>query len=353
MATMGRMPIEQTSRSRTCASSTTRWARSRCPRAALWRAQTQRAVENFPISGVRVEPAHVRALAADQGRGRAGQRASSGVLAAGRGRTPSAAAAAGGRGRRARRPVPRRRLPDRVGHVDEHERQRGGRRAGLAAARPAACTPTTRSTPRSRATTPSRPPIHVAATAGAAAGPAAGPGPPRGGAARRKAGEFADVVKAGPHPPDGRHAGDARPGARRLRRPGPAAASSGSQATLPRVAELPLGGTAVGTGINTPPGFAAAVIAELARAHRAAAHRGPQPLRGAGRPRRARRALRAAAHGRGRPHQDLQRPALDGLRARCAGLGEIHLPDLQPGSSIMPGKVNPVVPRRSSRSARR
>jgi len=36
-----------------------------------------------------------------------------------------------------------------------------------------------------------------------------------------------------------------------------------------------------------------------------------------------------------------------------AGLGEIHLPDLQPGSSIMPGKVNPVVPKRSARSSPR
>ena len=53
---------------------------------------------------------------------------------------------------------------------------------------------------------------------------------------------------------------------------------------------------------------------------------------------------RRAAHDRGRPHQDLQRPALDGVAARATGLGEIHLPDLQPGSSIMPGKVNPVLP---------
>ena len=70
-----------------------------------------------------------------------------------------------------------------------------------------------------------------------------------------------------------------------------------------------------------------------------------EPLRGPGRPGRARRAVRAAAHDRrGRPHQDLQRPALDGLRARAPGSAEIHLPDLQPGSSIMPGKVNPVLP---------
>ena len=66
-------------------------------------------------------------------------------------------------------------------------------------------------------------------------------------------------------------------------------------ASLPRLAELPLGGTAVGTGINTPPGFSAAVIAEVAPGHRAAAHRGPRPLRGAGRAGRHRRDQRAAA----------------------------------------------------------
>ena len=44
-------------------SSTTRWVRCGCPRDAKWRAQTQRAVENFPISGQRLERAHIEALA--------------------------------------------------------------------------------------------------------------------------------------------------------------------------------------------------------------------------------------------------------------------------------------------------
>ena len=43
-----------------------------------------------------------------------------------------------------------------------------------------------------------------------------------------------------------------------------AAASNGSRATVPRLGELPLGGTAVGTGLNTPPGFAAGVNDRLA-----------------------------------------------------------------------------------------
>ena len=115
------------------------------------------------------------------------------------------------------------------------------------------------------------------------------------------------------------------------------------EASLPRVAELPLGGTAVGTGINTPQGFAAKVIAELARRDRAAVHRGPQPLRGAGRPRRAGRAVRAAEDDRGRADQALQRPALDVVGAAdragrdrpagpAAGL-EHHAGQGQPGAA--------------------
>ena len=54
------------------------------------------------------------------------------------------------------------------------------------------------------------------------------------------------------------------------------------EATLPRLGELALGGTAVGTGINAPPGFAAAVIDAAGEAHRPAAAGGPRPLRGPG-----------------------------------------------------------------------
>jgi fumarate hydratase class II len=114
-------------------------------------------------------------------------------------------------------------------------------------------------------------------------------------------------------------------------------------AVLPRVAELPLGGTAVGTGINTPAGFAAKVIAELAEATglpftEARNHFEAQGARDAlvelsGQ-------LKTVAVGLTKLCNDL-RWMSSGPRT---GLAEINLPDLQPGSSIMPGKVNPVLP---------
>lgn len=113
--------------------------------------------------------------------------------------------------------------------------------------------------------------------------------------------------------------------------------------TLPRLAELPLGGTAVGTGINTPPGFSPRVIALVAE------HTG-LPL------------VEAANHFEAQAAQDSLVEASGALRTVAVslvkiandlrwmgsgprtGLAEIRLPDLQPGSSIMPGKVNPVLP---------
>jgi fumarate hydratase class II len=115
------------------------------------------------------------------------------------------------------------------------------------------------------------------------------------------------------------------------------------QATLPRLAELPLGGTAVGTGINTPAGFSAAVIAEVAAATglpltEARDHFEAQGARDA--LVEASGQLRTIAVGLFKISNDLRWMG-SGPRA---GLGEIALPDLQPGSSIMPGKVNPVIP---------
>jgi fumarate hydratase class II len=114
------------------------------------------------------------------------------------------------------------------------------------------------------------------------------------------------------------------------------------EATLPRVAELPLGGTAVGTGINTPPGFAAKVIGELAsvtglplteaRNHFEAQGAQDALVELSGQ-------LRTIAGGLYKAANDIRWMG-SGPRA---GLGEIMLPDLQPGSSIMPGKVNPVL----------
>jgi fumarate hydratase, class II len=113
-------------------------------------------------------------------------------------------------------------------------------------------------------------------------------------------------------------------------------------AALPRVAELPLGGTAVGTGINAPAGFAADVIALMAtetglpfteaRDHFEAqgARDGLVELSGA---------LKTIAVGLNKISNDIRWMG-SGPRT---GLTELFLPDLQPGSSIMPGKVNPVL----------
>ena len=178
------------------------------------------------------------------------------------------------------------------------------------------CTRTTTSTRRSRPTTCSRPrstsrPPRRSSTSSSRRCDHAGRR-----AARARRDEFARrrEVAAAPTSWTPRRSPSARSSAATPRR-----SSYGIErieATLPRVGELPLGGTAVGTGINTPPGFAAAVIARLRERDRAAAHRGPRPLRGAGRPRRARRGVRPAARrSRSALYQDRQRPALDGLRA--------------------------------------
>jgi fumarate hydratase class II len=115
------------------------------------------------------------------------------------------------------------------------------------------------------------------------------------------------------------------------------------EAALPRVAELPLGGTAVGTGLNAPPQFAPKVIARLAAETGLPLTEARDHFEAQG----ARDALVEASGVTRTIAVSLYKIAND-LRwmssgPRC-GLGEIHLPDLQPGSSIMPGKVNPVVP---------
>jgi fumarate hydratase class II len=114
-------------------------------------------------------------------------------------------------------------------------------------------------------------------------------------------------------------------------------------AALDGIYELPLGGTAVGTGVNAPPGFAERTIAMIAR-------RTGLPFREARNHFEAQAAKDAVSF-------------LSGALKTCAvaltkiandirwlgsgprgGLGEIRLPPLQPGSSIMPGKVNPIIP---------
>ena len=116
------------------------------------------------------------------------------------------------------------------------------------------------------------------------------------------------------------------------------------RATLPRLGELPIGGTAVGTGLNAPVGYGPLVVAELVAAT------GLTDLRSALDPFEAQAArdglveasgaLRTIAVSLTKIANDIRWMGSGPL----TGLGELHLPDLQPGSSIMPGKVNPVLP---------
>ncbi|MFG1700840.1 class II fumarate hydratase [Nonomuraea sp. NPDC049309] len=162
------------------------------------------------------------------------------------------------------------------------------------------------------------------------------------GALREKAAEFDGVVKSGRT-----HLMDATPVTLGQEFGGYATqienAVARVESALERVLELPLGGTAVGTGINTPQGFAQAAIAKLreatgiafveARDHFEAQSAQDSIVELSGQ-------LKVVAVSLTKIANDLRWMG-SGPRA---GLGEINLPDLQPGSSIMPGKVNPVIP---------
>jgi fumarate hydratase, class II len=156
-----------------------------------------------------------------------------------------------------------------------------------------------------------------------------------------KATEFHDVVKAGrTHMMDavpvtlgqefGGYAAQVRLGARRVRN------------TLPQVAQIPLGGTATGTGLNTHPEFAGRVRAKLTGVSGLAISEPENPFEAQGN-RDAlvelSGALKVIAVSFTKIANDL---VLMGSGPR-AGIGEIFLPELQKGSSIMPGKVNPVI----------
>ncbi|MFZ4127495.1 class II fumarate hydratase [Streptomyces cellulosae] len=309
----------------------------RVPADAKWRAQTQRAVENFPVSGQRLERAHIEALARIKGAA-AKVNARLGVLDKDIAEAIQEAAAEVAEGR----------WDD---HFPVDVFQTGsGTSSNMNTNEVIATLATERlgrdvhpndhvnASQSSNDVFPSS--LHIAAAAvtrdlvPALEHLAA--------ALERKAEEFADVVKSGrTHLMDatpvtlgqefGGYAAQVRYGVERLR------------ASLPRLAELPLGGTAVGTGINTPPGFSAAVIEEVARATglpltEARNHFEAQGARDgvvetSGQ-------LRTIAVGLTKIANDLRWMA-SGPRT---GLAEIALPDLQPGSSIMPGKVNPVIP---------
>jgi len=115
------------------------------------------------------------------------------------------------------------------------------------------------------------------------------------------------------------------------------------EAALPRVSEVPQGGTATGTGINTPKGFPQAIISSLveqtglpiteARDHFEAQGARDGLVEASG-------ALKVLAVSLTKINNDIRWMG----SGPNTGLGELQLPDLQPGSSIMPGKVNPVIP---------
>ncbi|WP_405020054.1 class II fumarate hydratase [Kitasatospora sp. NBC_00070] len=310
----------------------------RVPAAAKWQAQTQRAVQNFPVSGQRLERAHIAALARIKAAA-ARVNAELGVLDAETAAAIAAAAEEVAEGRW-----------DEQFPVDVFQTGSGTSSnmnaneviATLAAerlGRPVHPNDQVNASQSSNDVFPSS--IHIAATA-AVTGELIPALEHLAAALERKSAEFAEVVKSGrTHLMDatpvtlgqefGGYAAQVRYGVERLR------------ATLPRVAELPLGGTAVGTGINTPPGFSAAVIAEVARTtglplteardhfEAQGARDGLVELSGQ---------LRTVAVGFTKIANDLRWMG-SGPRT---GLGELNLPDLQPGSSIMPGKVNPVLP---------
>jgi fumarate hydratase, class II len=312
------------------------------PAAALWRAQTQRAVENFPISGRTLEPAHIRALALVK----AAAARVNGEL----GVVDSAMAAA----------IERAALEVADGKHDAQFPidvfQTGSGTSSNMNANEVIATLATgdfgapvhpndhvNASQSSNDVFPTS--IHVATTQAIVDDLIPGL-TVLADALAQKASEFSDFVKAGrTHLMDatpvtlgqefGGYEAQIRLGIERL------------QATLPRVAALPLGGTAVGTGINTPPGFPEKVIAVLAelsglplteaRNHFEAQGSRDSLVEASGQ-------LKTVAVGLFKICTDLRWMG-SGPRA---GLGEIRLPDLQPGSSIMPGKVNPVLPEAAS-----
>ncbi|MEU1473428.1 class II fumarate hydratase [Streptomyces sp. NPDC005761] len=310
----------------------------RVPADAKWRAQTQRAVENFPVSGQRLERAHIEALARVKAAA-AKVNAELKVLDPEIADAIRSAAAEVAEGRwDAHFPVD----VFQTGSGTSSNMNTNEVLATLATerlGREVHPNDHVNASQSSNDVFPSS--IHIAAT-GAVTGDLIPALDHLAAALERKSAEFADVVKSGrTHLMDatpvtlgqefGGYAAQIRYGIERLR------------ASLPRLAELPLGGTAVGTGINTPPGFSAAVIAEVARVTglpltEARDHFEAQGARDglvetSGQ-------LRTIAVSLTKISNDLRWMA-SGPRT---GLAEINLPDLQPGSSIMPGKVNPVIP---------
>jgi fumarate hydratase, class II len=310
----------------------------RVPADALYRAQTQRAVENFPVSGRGMERSQIRALGLVKAAA-ARVNVRIGVLPEDLGAAIAAAAdevAAGAHD----------------GHFPIDVFQTGSGTSSNMNANEVIATLATRASglqvhpndhvnasQSSNDVFPTT--IHVAATEAVTTEviPAL---EHLAATLRRRADDWAEVVKAGrTHLMDavpitlGQEAGgwatQAEYGAARLRD------------ALPRLAQLPIGGTAVGTGLNAPHGFAAAVVEELrATTGLDTLSEAPDHIEAQG----ARDGLVEASGALRTVAVSLFKIANDlrwlGSGPRT-GLAELALPDLQPGSSIMPGKVNPVI----------
>ncbi len=307
------------------------------PADALWGAQTQRAVQNFPVSGERLHPDLIIALASIKGAA-ASVNGELGVLDAPMAAAIADAAAEIAAGR----------------HLDQFPVdvfQTGSGTSSNMNANEVIATLATRRLGR-----PVHPNDHVNASQSSndvfpsAIGVAACALLARpllaaldelAGWLEAKSAEFADFVKSGrTHLMDatpvtlgqefGGYAAAVRHGIRRVR------------AVLPEVGELPLGGTAVGTGLNAPAGFASAVIGRLASELDLPLTEASDHFEAAG----GRDALVAASGVLRTVAVSLVKICND-LRLMGSGprtgLAEIAIPDLQPGSSIMPGKVNPVI----------
>jgi fumarate hydratase, class II len=307
------------------------------PADALWGAQTQRAVENFPVSGERLPREMIGALASIKGAA-AMVNAELGVIDSGLAEAIHDAAAEVARGSHDDQfPIDVFQTGSGTSsnmNVNEVIATLAARRLG----RPVHPNDHVNASQSSNDVFPSA--IHIAAARQIKRSLL--PGLDRLAAALdAKAAEFAGVVKSGRT-----HLMDATPVTLGQEFGGYAAAvrhgAERAAAALPDIGELPLGGTAVGTGLNAPPGFAAAVIARLAADMDLPLTEARDHFEAAG----ARDAL-VAASGVLRSIAVSEFKICNDLRLMNSGprtgLAEIRIPDLQPGSSIMPGKVNPVI----------
>ncbi len=307
------------------------------PAEARWGAQTQRAVENFPISGLRIERAMIGALASIKGASAIVNR-DLGVLDADLAQAIHDAAAEVATGQWDDHfPVDVFQTGSGTStnmNVNEVIANLASERLG----RPVHPNDEVNASQSSNDVFPSS--IHLAAVRESSLEllPALSH---LAATLRTQAVENAEVVKAGRT-----HLMDATPVTLGQELGGYAAqveaAAGRIEAALPRVGQLPLGGTAVGTGLNAPAGFGAAVAQRLAADMGLPLSEAPDHFAAQG----ARDEivglsgdLRVLAVALVKVANDIRWMA----SGPKTGLAEIRIPDLQPGSSIMPGKVNPVM----------